>query len=118
MHIPEPRLHAIRDDRASSSVVRTRQRRAQAATGAGPPRVESAGAVDPDLRALRYRRAELIRWIHEVDPVACPRCGGEMRVIALITDPKVIHTIPSHLAIKGTDGHSSPEAPQSHRPAA
>jgi hypothetical protein len=32
----------------------------------------------------RRRWAELIRLVYEVDPLACPRCGGEMRVIALI----------------------------------
>lgn len=30
--------------------------------------------------------ARLIRKIYEMDPLICPRCGGDMRVIALLED--------------------------------
>jgi hypothetical protein len=39
------------------------------------------------LRAARYRRAELLRRIYEVDPLACPRCSAPMRIEGVITDP-------------------------------
>ena len=39
-----------------------------------------------DRAALRLRWADLIRRVYEVEPLVCPRCGGEMRVIGLITD--------------------------------
>jgi len=32
----------------------------------------------------RRRRAALIKRVYEVDPLVCPKCGGEMRVIAFI----------------------------------
>ena len=56
--------------------------------------------------------------IYEVDPLVCPRCGGPMRIIAFIIEPKVIAKIRAHLAAKGTDGRGPPEAPRNQRPAA
>jgi hypothetical protein len=122
MHIPEPRLHVIRYYGAYSSVVRARRRREEAARGDGaecrpsPPAAEPRD--DPELRALRRRWADLIRRIYEVDPLVCPRCGSPMRIIAFITEPRVIGQILKHLAAKGIDARSPPEAPHNHRPAA
>ena len=52
--------------------------------------------VDWSLRAARGRWAELLRRIFEVDPLACPRCRGLMRIVAVITDPAVITRILAH----------------------
>ena len=52
----------------------------------------------------------LIRLIYEVDPLTCPRCGGEMRVIALIQEPAVIDKILRHLREKGRDARAGPWA--------
>ena len=30
--------------------------------------------------------AEMIKKVYEIDPLICPKCGGQMRVIAFITD--------------------------------
>jgi len=38
-------------------------------------------------RASRQSWARLIQKVYEIDPLVCPKCGHEMRVIALITDP-------------------------------
>ncbi len=45
------------------------------------------------------RWAELIRKVFEVDPLACPKCPGEMKLIAFITQPQsdVIEKILTHL---------------------
>jgi len=58
----------------------------------------------------RRRWAELIRLVYEVDPLECPRCGGEMRVIALIQEPAVIDKILRHLRDKGRDARAGPWA--------
>ena len=34
--------------------------------------------------------ARLLRRIYEVDPLVCPRCGEEMKVVSVITDPVVV----------------------------
>ena len=36
------------------------------------------------LRKAKRRWAELLRRILEVDPLACPRCGEEMRIVSFI----------------------------------
>ncbi len=42
---------------------------------------------------------ELIKKIWEVDPLSCPRCGCEMKIISLIHEPDVIARILRHLAL-------------------
>jgi len=54
--------------------------------------------VNWSLRAARYRWAELLRRIFEVDPLACPQCAAPMRIVAVITDPAVITRILVHRA--------------------
>jgi len=43
--------------------------------------------------------ARLIKKIYEVDPLICPKCGGNMRIIAFIEDYKVIKKILDWLGI-------------------
>ncbi|MDH4172615.1 MAG: transposase zinc-binding domain-containing protein [Betaproteobacteria bacterium] len=43
--------------------------------------------------------ARLIRKVCEVDPLECPKCGAQMRVIALIQDPAVIERILTWLGL-------------------
>ena len=56
--------------------------------------------VDPEPEALleaKRRWAELLRRILEVEPLPCPRCGETMRIVAFITEPKVIDRILEHV---------------------
>ena len=48
-------------------------------------------------RAARTAWALLLARIDEVFPLVCPRCGGEMRIIAFITDACAVREILSHL---------------------
>ncbi|MBM3292400.1 hypothetical protein FJY84_06945 [Candidatus Bathyarchaeota archaeon] len=43
--------------------------------------------------------ARLIKKIYEVDPLTCPKCKGQMRIIAFIEDYKVIRKILDWLGI-------------------
>ena len=56
-----------------------------------------AEPVPEALREARRRWAELLRRIFEVDPLACPRCGQEMHIVAFITQPQIIDRILDHL---------------------
>jgi hypothetical protein len=60
-----------------------------------------ARAETRDARALRRSWAQLIKRVYEVDPLVCPRCHGEMRMIAFIVDAVVIDKILRHLVAKG-----------------
>jgi hypothetical protein len=55
---------------------------------------------------------ELIRKIYEVDPLTCPACGAEMKVIAFITEYPVIDKIIHHLGITFTAKRPPPPARQ------
>jgi hypothetical protein len=50
------------------------------------------------LREARRRWAELLRQIFEVDPLRCPQCGSEMRIVAFITQRAVIDRILDHVS--------------------
>ena len=54
--------------------------------------------VEDELRPLPSKGwAEMIRKVYEVDPLLCPRCGGQMKVIAFLTDYAVVDRIINHL---------------------
>jgi hypothetical protein len=35
----------------------------------------------------------MIRKVYEVDPMVCPKCGGQMKVVAFITDYAAVDRI-------------------------
>ena len=64
--------------------------------GASP---SDATPTEPAHRqAARYVWALLLARIYEVLPLLCPKCGGAMRIIAVITEGTVIREILGHLA--------------------
>jgi len=54
---------------------------------------------DDSYGGLNRSCARLIQGIYEVDPLLCPSCGGEMKIIAFIEDYKVVKEILDHLGI-------------------
>jgi hypothetical protein len=105
MHIPEPRRHLVRYYGAYSNVSRGKRRRHDEVTiGAAPRDIEHATLVQagrdhsPEARALRRSWAQLIKRVYEVDPLVCPKCQGEMQIIAFIIDHDVVDAILRHLA--------------------
>ena len=50
-------------------------------------------------RIASKTRRECIKKIWEVDPLCCPKCGGEMKIISFITDLKTIRKILEHLGL-------------------
>jgi len=55
--------------------------------------------IDSDLSAKEFRRnwARLIQKVYEINPLICPKCQGDMRVISVIEDADVIRKILKHL---------------------
>ena len=45
----------------------------------------------------RTNWARLIRKVFEVDPLLCSTCGSQMKIIAVLTDPKVVDRIIRYL---------------------
>ena len=64
----------------------------------------------PALKARRRRWAELLRLMFAVDVEVCPRCGGEMRILAFVTEHAVVRRILAHLERGGVDARAGPWA--------
>ena len=45
----------------------------------------------------RIRWAQLLRRVFEIDALRCAKCGGPMVLLALLTDPAVVHKILDHI---------------------
>jgi hypothetical protein len=46
------------------------------------------GIVEEEVRRISSKGwAEMIRNVHEVDPLICPQCGTRMKVVASLTEP-------------------------------
>ena len=86
VQIPDPRRHVVRYYAAYSNRARGQRRQAEA-------QLEGPLPPPPERAALRRRWASLIRRVYEVDPLVCPRCGAEMRVVSFITETSVIQRI-------------------------
>ena len=60
------------------------------------------GMPEPDTtyrRKCRMTWAALIKCVYEVDPLKCPKCGGEMRIVAFIEEKTLIEKILRHCRI-------------------
>ena len=84
-HIPEPSQQTTRYWGFYANAARgKRRKKADEGKQANPgPRPEED---DNFTRQARLSWAKLIRRVYEVDPLLCPFCGAEMRILAFITD--------------------------------
>jgi hypothetical protein len=93
--------------------------RARVTACAGQPVAEPAPVTmpgpDPTLPAATRRRAS-IHWarllarIYEIQPLTCPRCQGDMRLIAFLTEPTSIRALLAHLGEPTTPPPLAPRA--------
>ena len=57
----------------------------------------------PNRRVCRKSWAKLIYRVYEVDPLRCPKCGGQMKIIAFILKREEIIRILKHLSMRPID---------------
>ena len=62
----------------------------------------------PKRTPAHYLWAVLIARIYEVFPLLCPMCGGQMRLIAFITEGVQIRKILDHIGVDSEPPHISP----------
>ncbi len=106
-------VHLVRYLGHYSNVARGRRKKGKEhpLTPGRPRGHEGDGLTDAERRARRRKWARLIRRVYEVDPLVCPSCGGEMRIISVILEHRVLTRILGHLARKGiTPGRDPPGA--------
>jgi ribosomal protein S27E len=92
-HIPDKGQVMIRYYGLYSNAHRGKMRKA-GADPLHPPIIEDDTAYVPSKGW-----AEMIRKVYEIDPLLCPSCGGQMKIISFIEDPKAIDRIIRHLKL-------------------
>jgi hypothetical protein len=65
-------------------------------------------AAPPNRSQAHYLWAVLIARIYEVFPLLCPMCGGQMRLIAFITEGMQVRRILDHIGVDSEPPHISP----------
>jgi len=55
--------------------------------------------------------------VFDLDVLACPRCGGRLRLIATVEDPAVVGKILAHLGLLHPAGSPGPAPPSATLPA-
>ena len=73
----------------------------------------SDGELTPAQRRHRVAWAELLRRVFQVDVTVCPACGGHMRIIAALTEPR---SIQAYLVGVGLPSRAPPIAPARPHP--
>ena len=102
-HIPDKGFQMVRyygwySNRARGE--RAKQQ-AEATEPVNPDNLQVIDVSDYQPRRLPSKKwRELIKQVWEVDPFDCPRCGAEMKLIALIDDNDVIEKILRHLNLR------------------
>jgi hypothetical protein len=92
-HIPDKGQVMIRYYGLYSNAHRGKMRKA-GAQPSHPP------VIDDDLSYVPAKGwVEMIRKGYEVDLLICPSCGGRMRVVSFIEEPKTIDRIIRHLEL-------------------
>ncbi len=113
--IPDPRQHLVRYYGAYANRARRLFREADDEAergGAGGPKLDAD--ADPESGFATERRrsgARLLRKVLEVDPLLCPDCQVEMKIVSVITDPVVVDSILRHVEQGGGHDPHAPRAP-------
>ena len=88
--------------------------RTRGAKRAGAERSEVLPLPEPALRPSPTW-ARLIKKVFEIEPLACPRCGSQMKIKPFVTSPEEIHRLSVHL---GLPTQNSPPKLRFHVPLA
>ncbi|MEO1484045.1 MAG: transposase [Myxococcota bacterium] len=82
--MPPPRAHQVRYHGILAPAASYREFVVPAAGGDGEPDA---------ARRRNYRWAELMQRVFEHEVLECPECGGRMRIVATVTEPRTIRAI-------------------------
>jgi hypothetical protein len=94
-HIPDPRQHTRRSYGAYCNRARVAAAAKQGESD-GAAQARSTAEDSAFARETRRTWARLLRKIFEADPLLCS-CGAEMKIVSIITQPRVVERILRHL---------------------
>lgn len=97
--IPRPRVHLTRFFGVLAPHYKYRKQIVPKSEVAGLSEADQVAAEEGETSKNRINWARLLKRVFNVDVETCPSCGGKMRIIASIEDPKVIKKILSHLGL-------------------
>ena len=107
--VPPPRVHRHRYYGVLAPNSPLRPEVTAMASPAAPPANPALHADQPAYRRVaRYAWALLLARIYELVPPRCPHCGGEMRIVAFITDAPTVRAILAHLGELTSPPHIAP----------
>lgn len=105
-HIPEKRCQMVRYYGWYSNKKRGERRKLEELTATSETETKGTEEIEiMDVSNFKPRRIptptwrECIKKIWEVDPLECPHCHAEMKIISFISEPKLIQKILEHLKL-------------------
>ncbi len=103
--VPKPRVNLTRFHGvfAPNSTHRARVTLAKRGRGAQRAATGNREELSPGERRAAMTWAQRLKRVFGIDIETCPACGGAVRIIACIEDPKVIEKILSHLDAKAPE---------------
>ena len=126
-HIPEKSFQMVRYYGWYSNKSRgLREKQGIATTGDDSQEKPEDHVEIIDVSEYKPRRIPSKQWrdcikkIYETDPLCCPKCGGEMKIISFITDQELIRQILKHLRLwmptPSRDPPNTNFSPKNHEP--
>jgi len=82
-------------------------------TALAPPLAAGAEGAMAKSRPRAWSWAALMHRAFAIDVLACPHCGGRLRLIATLHDPAVIRKILAHLGMAASGPSPGPAPPES-----
>jgi len=93
-HIPNRREHMVRYYGYYSNKSRGQRKKADQDDD-----IENIIDIGLSNKAFRKSWARLIQKVYEADPLLCPKCQGQMKIISFIEEQAVIKQILKHLGL-------------------
>jgi hypothetical protein len=81
-------------------------------TAAAPPLTAGAEGTKAKSGSLAWDWAALMHRAFALDVLACPHCGGRLRLIATLHDPAVIRKLLAHLGVARSGPSPGPAPPE------
>ena len=79
-----------------------------------PPLAAGAQGTKAKSGSRAWSWAGLMHRAFALDVLACPHCGGRLRLIAALHDPAVIRKLLAHLGMVGSGPSPGPAPPESN----